>query len=440
LYGSARLGMYLPEKLVTSVSTDSKQREVGYLGKQIFELSNHLGNVLATITDKKLQVSLNSSSTAYFEADVQTVQDYYAFGMQMPGRKLSGGYRYGFGGQEHSEQNAQGIYTAEWWEYDSRIGRRWNVDPIYKEFESPYVSFGDNPILIIDPNGDDGTPVTPKKSDYFLDKDGNIVTQILSEVVVTSIRKKSTASTPKKNGISQYKMTIEGSGIFSYSHNGGSYVYFKAKMALDLDGSLRAYHPNNKGLELNANGGIPGKEYGIAHDKNGNAILQGPSDPYPGYYISTTSLQSSYRSPVLQNVNSEEVAYIALPPSLKAMGVKLGDISYVYDAKKGIGVFAIFADVGPRNKIGEGSMNLLNRLGHPVKINKKGRAIGGVDGKDLEYFIFPNSGDKKPHSNGEIEKIGKQFFEKLLSLFKFNNKKNIYEYSEDIIVVISIGS
>ncbi|MCX6265386.1 MAG: hypothetical protein NTZ47_12745, partial [Bacteroidetes bacterium] len=34
LYGSARLGMYQPEKVVTSVSTDSKQREVGYLGKQ----------------------------------------------------------------------------------------------------------------------------------------------------------------------------------------------------------------------------------------------------------------------------------------------------------------------------------------------------------------------------------------------------------------------
>jgi hypothetical protein len=43
---------------------------VGYVGKQVFELSNHLGNVLATITDKKLQVSLNTTSTAYFEADV----------------------------------------------------------------------------------------------------------------------------------------------------------------------------------------------------------------------------------------------------------------------------------------------------------------------------------------------------------------------------------
>ena len=43
LYGSSRIGMFQPEKVLTSVSTDSKQREVGYLGKQIFELSNHLG-------------------------------------------------------------------------------------------------------------------------------------------------------------------------------------------------------------------------------------------------------------------------------------------------------------------------------------------------------------------------------------------------------------
>jgi hypothetical protein len=65
---SALTLFFLQEKIVTSVSTDSKQREVGYLGKQVFELSNHLGNILATITDKKLQVSLNTSSTAYFEA------------------------------------------------------------------------------------------------------------------------------------------------------------------------------------------------------------------------------------------------------------------------------------------------------------------------------------------------------------------------------------
>jgi hypothetical protein len=158
LYGSARLGMYLPEKSVTSVSTDSKQREVGYLGKQVFELSNHLGNVLATITDKKLQVSLNTTSTAYFEADVQTVQDYYAFGMQMPGRKLSGGYRYGFNGHEREiEINAEGnFFSYDDNGYDARLGRRFNRDIFADKFpfQSPYVHANNSPIVGADISGD----------------------------------------------------------------------------------------------------------------------------------------------------------------------------------------------------------------------------------------------------------------------------------------------
>jgi hypothetical protein len=152
LYGSARLGMYLPEKSVISVSTDSKQREVGYVGKQVFELSNHLGNVLATITDKKLQVSTNTTSTAYFEADVQTVQDYYAFGMQMPGRKMSGGYRYGLNGIEKLNDVAGegNHYTALFGEYDSRLAKRWNLDPKPNMSVSSYSIFENNPITFSD--------------------------------------------------------------------------------------------------------------------------------------------------------------------------------------------------------------------------------------------------------------------------------------------------
>ena len=157
LYGSARLGMYQPEKIVTSVSTDSKQREVGYLGKQVFELSNHLGNVLATITDKKLQVSTNTTSTDYFEADVQTVQDYYAFGMQMPGRKLSGGYRYGFNGKENDnevkgEGNQQDYGMRI---YDGRIGKFLSVDPITSDYPelTPYQFASNRPIDGIDFDG-----------------------------------------------------------------------------------------------------------------------------------------------------------------------------------------------------------------------------------------------------------------------------------------------
>ncbi|MCX6263177.1 MAG: hypothetical protein NTZ47_01365, partial [Bacteroidetes bacterium] len=169
LYGSSRLGMYQPEKVVTSVSTYSKQREVGYLGKQIFELSNHLGNVLATITDKKLQVSTNTTSTDYFEADVQTVQDYYAFGMQMPGRKLSGGYRYGFNGKENDnevkgEGNQQDYGMRI---YDGRIGKFLSVDPLtsHYPFYTPYAFAGNKPIQYVDLDGTEETL-------YGLAKDG----------------------------------------------------------------------------------------------------------------------------------------------------------------------------------------------------------------------------------------------------------------------------
>jgi RHS repeat-associated protein len=149
--------LYLPEKSVISVSTDSKQREQGYVGKQIFELSNHLGNVLATITDKKLQVSTNTISTAYFEADVQTVQDYYAFGMQMPGRKLSGGYRYGFNGKENdNEVKAEGNQQDYGMRmYDGRIGKFLSVDPLTKGYPmlTPYQFASNTPLQAIDLDG-----------------------------------------------------------------------------------------------------------------------------------------------------------------------------------------------------------------------------------------------------------------------------------------------
>jgi RHS repeat-associated protein len=82
--------------------------------------------------------------------------------MMMPGRKYSptNSYRYGFNGQEKSDDVIQGNYTAEYWEYDSRTGRRWNLDPVGKPNESPYATFGGNPIVNIDPNGADTINIT----------------------------------------------------------------------------------------------------------------------------------------------------------------------------------------------------------------------------------------------------------------------------------------
>ncbi|MBS1936562.1 MAG: hypothetical protein JSS84_01955 [Bacteroidetes bacterium] len=44
-------------------------------------------------------------------------------------------------------------YTAEFWQYDARVGRRWNLDPVDQVSISNYAAFGLNPIINVDPNG-----------------------------------------------------------------------------------------------------------------------------------------------------------------------------------------------------------------------------------------------------------------------------------------------
>jgi RHS repeat-associated protein len=138
--------------------------------------------------------------------------------MTMPGRKYSqpnSNYRYGFNGQEKSDDVTAGNYTAIYWEYDSRTGRRWNPDPILKVWESPYSVLGNSPIRMVDPNGSDWyeNNKTHKAKYYKGSKqhkgytrrgDDNYVFQgsTLEAVVVTGTRKKlpSNNSNPEYQG------------------------------------------------------------------------------------------------------------------------------------------------------------------------------------------------------------------------------------------------
>jgi RHS repeat-associated protein len=115
--------------------------------------------VLVTVSDKKIGHSSNGTTIDYYEADVITANDMYPFGMIMPGRKYSSisSYRYGFNGQEKSNEINESSYTAEAWQYDARLGRRWNIDPVVKPFESPYATLANNPIWLTDPDGRDTT-------------------------------------------------------------------------------------------------------------------------------------------------------------------------------------------------------------------------------------------------------------------------------------------
>jgi hypothetical protein len=92
---------------------------------------------------------------------------HYSFGMPITERTHEQeAYRFGFNSQERDDNiNGTGnINTAEFWSYDTRLGRRWNMDPIVKPWESVYATFGNNPILFADPYGLDKEITSPDGS------------------------------------------------------------------------------------------------------------------------------------------------------------------------------------------------------------------------------------------------------------------------------------
>jgi len=75
----------------------------------------------------------------------------------MPERSLSlSNYRFGFNAQEKTDEiSGLGNHnTATFWEYDTRLGRRWNLDPKPNSSLSLYNCLGGNPIWFSDLLGD----------------------------------------------------------------------------------------------------------------------------------------------------------------------------------------------------------------------------------------------------------------------------------------------
>ena len=70
--------------------------------------------------------------------------------------------------------------TTEFWQYDTRLGRRWNVDPVFKEYESPYACFAGNPVWFADRFGADTVFDDDIARKNFLDTYNKIVDCIVS--------------------------------------------------------------------------------------------------------------------------------------------------------------------------------------------------------------------------------------------------------------------
>ncbi|GAA0877020.1 hypothetical protein GCM10009118_34300 [Wandonia haliotis] len=128
------------------------------MGDKRYELSNHLGNVLATISDRKLPEFDLGEGLAYYKPDVVSYSDYMPFGMQMAERNGSAGdYRYGFNGKEMDNEvlGNGNQYDYGFRIYNPRIAKFLSVDPLTASYPwyTPYQFAGNMPIQAIDLDG-----------------------------------------------------------------------------------------------------------------------------------------------------------------------------------------------------------------------------------------------------------------------------------------------
>jgi len=162
LYGSSRLGIISNPAALSLTSQYLDHLGSGTLftftrGKKLFELTNHLGNVLATVSDKKFGTPVTGipSQIAYYTADVKSAQDYYPFGMEMPGRQYNATYPYSFNGKRDDKDAEYGWQDYGKREYDRLSVHFISVDPITAKFPmlTPYQFAGNKPIAASDLDG-----------------------------------------------------------------------------------------------------------------------------------------------------------------------------------------------------------------------------------------------------------------------------------------------
>jgi hypothetical protein len=195
-----------------------------------------------------------------------------------------------------------------------------------------------------------------------------------------------------------------------YRHTASNAVLWKHGLMVDADGSPRAYSPNpGQGLDYLADAGSPGDWWALVTDNgraDGRPLVQKDSDPAPGYYISTTSLQDpAYPQTSTKHwVNASTVPFIVLPLEHHDFGGRLGDFGVVVDLASGKVAYVTVADLGPPHNLGEGSVALAKALGvNPSPKN------GGV-GNGIAYVFFPNSGDGTVKTAAEIAKAAEAHF------------------------------
>lgn len=183
----------------------------------------------------------------------------------------------------------------------------------------------------------------------------------------------------------------------------GGAVCYRNGFKVDADGCPRAYNLQDTGLDYLENARDGSAWVGVVLNASGVPVQQGPADPYPGYFVSCTSLVDPTKSATdpSRYADSEKVPYISIASDLKSRcNVRPGDLAWVL--YNGLEWGAVIADVGPHGKYGEGSIALANQLSIPSSCRWRQHKSGVYAG--VTWIVFPGSAlaPAWPQSNDTI--------------------------------------
>ena len=235
------------------------------LGYRNYEMTDHLGNVLASVLDRKTGVDTGTGSThyAYYNPDISSVQDYYPGGMRMDLRNsqvADSVYKFGYNGQRRDDDIAGAFKhnTALFWEYDPLLNRRWNIDPVDQISISNYAAFRNNPILFIDVLGNT-VKLGQEEADVTLTGINGVLDGNVNPISYNS-----------DNGQLEYDNNVDISGYTDLQKT--MLLRYQALITSDI---VTTVHVVNRNEKIPYNGG----EATLAQLNNGNGA-NGVTDPY----------------------------------------------------------------------------------------------------------------------------------------------------------------
>ncbi|WP_375577560.1 RHS repeat-associated core domain-containing protein [Marivirga tractuosa] len=272
IYGSSRLGLALEKSRPGQLK----------LGHRQYELSNHLGNVLAVITDNVNMTSDTQNSEWYESKAWPTLvktNDYYPFGLAMGGRTSefsendSVAYRYGFNGKEKDVEGMGGggsTYDYGFRIYNPRIAKFLSVDPLTSEYPwyTPYQFAGNKPIMAIDIDG-----LEEKAAIYLYGEDKPAL------VVENSLFTNEPAMdvfydmfTQQADLMENFKYHWE-KGYKEYSENGGPNSFGTLEIREDMGGTFNlSYNPASANPVASIGEGFKSGWGYLSADTRGNRI------------------------------------------------------------------------------------------------------------------------------------------------------------------------